>query len=300
EDTSVCLSDGNINLFDFITGQQSGGQWLDADNLPISADVTLTEEGIFGYSYAVSNSACGSRTSSVDVIVIAVPDAGVSVGTADVCAGELLNLFDFIVDPDVDGYWLNQDGNMVDDETRIENGGEYVYTYIIDRFPCASDSAAVTFNVEQGPSAGSADNPLLICISDPSFNLIDYMIGATPGGVWTNASNAVVNGVFDPGTPGIFTFTYTVTSTDCGEIKSELILNVSEANCNDKTIVIPQGFSPNNDGIGDKWVVRNIEQYPNSSLLIFNRWGEEVFSARPYTNNWEGKADGGLNSDNGL
>ncbi|NEN21970.1 gliding motility-associated C-terminal domain-containing protein [Cryomorpha ignava] len=300
DDTSVCLSDGNINLFDFVTGEQTGGQWIDSDNNPISADVTLTEPGLFGYSYVVTNSACGSRTSSFNLNVIAVPDAGVSVGNADVCAGEDLNLFDYLVDPDLDGYWIDQDANIVNDETRIDNAGAYVYTYIIDRSPCESDSTAVSFNVELGPSAGIPQNPLLVCISDPAFNLIDYVSGATPGGVWTNADGTVINGVFDPETTGVFTFTYTVTSPECGDIASDLIVNVSQANCTDKTIVIPQGFSPNNDGIGDIWIVRNIEQYPNSSLLIFNRWGEEVFTARPYTNNWEGKADGGLNSDNGL
>ena len=300
EVTSVCLSDGNINLFDFITGEQTSGQWLDAGNNPIAADVALTESGIFGYSYTVTNSACGSRTSSFNLKVIAVPDAGVSVGNADVCVGEDLNLFDYLVDADLDGYWIDVNGNTIDDQTRFDNAGAYVYTYIIDRSPCESDSAVVSFNVEQGPSAGNPPNPLLVCLSDPSFNLIDYMIGATPGGVWTNADGAAINGVFNPQTTGIFTFTYTVTSPECGDIKADLIVNVSQANCNDRTIVIPQGFSPNNDGIGDKWVVRNIEQYPNNTLLIFNRWGEEVFTARPYTNNWDGRADGGLNSDKGL
>lgn len=299
DDTSACVSEGFINLFDYITGEQTGGEWFYLDVLPTVSNV-LIPAGLYDFTYVVSNSACGSRTSSFNLNVQAVPNAGVSVGNADVCAGEDLNLFDYLVDPDLDGNWIDQDGNSVDDQTRIDNTGEFVYTYIVDHSPCESDSAAVTFNVAQGPSAGNPQNPLLVCISDPAFNLIDYMSGATPGGIWTNSTDAVVNGVFDPQITGVFTFTYTVTSPECGDIKADLIVNVSQANCNDNTIVIPQGFSPNDDGIGDKWVVRNIEQYPNNTLLIFNRWGEEVFTARPYTNNWEGKADGGLNSDKGL
>lgn len=300
DDPSVCITEGSVNLFDFITGEQSGGEWFYLDVLPTDANVLITESGSYAYSYTVTNSACGSRTSNFDLNVIAVPNAGVSVGEADICAGEELNLFDYLVDPDMDGYWLDQDGNEVDDQTQIDNAGAYNYTYIIDRAPCESDSASVSFNVEQGPSSGNPENPVLICITDPAFNLIDYMDGATPGGVWTNADGDAMNGVFDPQAMGTYTFTYTVSSPECGEIQSDIILDVSAANCNDKTIVIPQGFSPNNDGIGDKWVVRNIEQYPKSKLLIFNRWGEEVFTAQPYTNNWDGKADGGLNSDGGL
>ncbi len=78
------------------------------------------------------------------------------------------------------------------------------------------------------------------------------------------------------------------------------MLQVSTNHCNNTQITIPQGFSPNNDGIGDKWIVTNIENYPKNTLLIFNRWGEEVFSASPYTNTWDGKASGGLNSGAGL
>lgn len=299
-DPSVCISDGTVNLNIFITGEQIGGQWIDAGSTSVSAILPLNAAGIFDYTYVVSNSACGSRTSTVSLNVLAMSDAGVSIGIADVCAGEDLVLFDYLINPDLDGYWINENGILVDDQTRINNPGEYVYTYIVDRHPCQSDSAEVTFIVQQGPSAGNPNNPVLICISDPSFNLIDYMTGATPGGVWTNANNEVINGIFDPETTDIFTFTYSVSSPECTEINSELVLNVSSTHCNEKTVMIPQGFSPNGDGIGDKWIVRNIEQYPNNSLLIFNRWGEEIFSAQPYTNNWEGKSSGGLNSDGGL
>lgn len=52
---------------------------------------------------------------------------------------------------------------------------------------------------------------------------------------------------------------------------------------------IPEGFSPNGDGINDLFVIRGAYRYPRNSFTIFNRWGNKVFQASPYKNKWDGK-----------
>jgi gliding motility-associated-like protein len=47
-------------------------------------------------------------------------------------------------------------------------------------------------------------------------------------------------------------------------------------------------LSPNGDGINDTWMIVNIERYPNAKVNVYNRWGNEVFSAVGYTNDWRG------------
>jgi gliding motility-associated-like protein len=32
----------------------------------------------------------------------------------------------------------------------------------------------------------------------------------------------------------------------------------------------------------------NLENYPSNSLKVFNRWGEVVYKAEPYLNDWNG------------
>ncbi|MEM9000242.1 MAG: Calx-beta domain-containing protein, partial [Bacteroidota bacterium] len=47
-------------------------------------------------------------------------------------------------------------------------------------------------------------------------------------------------------------------------------------------------FSPNGDGINDSLVLNCAENYPNSSLEVFDRYGNSVFEARAYDGTWDG------------
>jgi gliding motility-associated-like protein/uncharacterized repeat protein (TIGR01451 family) len=49
-------------------------------------------------------------------------------------------------------------------------------------------------------------------------------------------------------------------------------------------MVIPNGFSPNDDGIQDTWQIKCLEKYPNARVEIFNRWGNRVYEKRNYGN----------------
>lgn len=53
-------------------------------------------------------------------------------------------------------------------------------------------------------------------------------------------------------------------------------------------LVPAQAFTPNGDGNNDTWVIPGINNYPNNTVKVFNRWGHEVYSASGYTSDWEG------------
>ena len=55
-----------------------------------------------------------------------------------------------------------------------------------------------------------------------------------------------------------------------------------------KDLHIPTGFSPNNDGINDTWVIRGLEEYPNHKIKIFNIWNTKIFESKNYQNDWRG------------
>jgi gliding motility-associated-like protein len=58
-------------------------------------------------------------------------------------------------------------------------------------------------------------------------------------------------------------------------------------------LFIPDGFSPNSDGINDVFVIPKINNYPDNTIVIFNRWGNKVFEADPYQNTWNGNTANG-------
>lgn len=54
---------------------------------------------------------------------------------------------------------------------------------------------------------------------------------------------------------------------------------------------IPNTFTPNGDGINDTWIIPYIN-YVNSTLKVYNRQGQLVYSVTNYKNNWDGTSDG--------
>lgn len=49
-------------------------------------------------------------------------------------------------------------------------------------------------------------------------------------------------------------------------------------------LFIPEGFSPNGDGIHDYFQIYCIDKYPDAKLLIFNRWGDKMYEQDHYGN----------------
>ena len=54
------------------------------------------------------------------------------------------------------------------------------------------------------------------------------------------------------------------------------------------TIIIYNGFSPNDDGYNEFFTILNIENYPESEIIVYNRWGNLVFRETGYQNDWDG------------
>ncbi len=55
---------------------------------------------------------------------------------------------------------------------------------------------------------------------------------------------------------------------------------------------IPEGFSPNGDGVHDKFKIA-LKCGITGKLDIFNRWGERVYHSSNYNNEWDGTSNYG-------
>ena len=81
--------------------------------------------------------------------------------------------------------------------------------------------------------------------------------------------------------PGSYTFIGFVSGNSCPAALDEVLIVI-------KDFFIPDGFSPNNDGKNDFFVIRGIDKINDAVLTIFNRWGSEVYSNENYQNTWSG------------
>jgi gliding motility-associated-like protein len=55
---------------------------------------------------------------------------------------------------------------------------------------------------------------------------------------------------------------------------------------------VPNTFSPNGDGIHDRWEIKYLDTYPGATVEIYNRYGQLVFKSTGYTKSWDGTYNG--------
>ena len=84
------------------------------------------------------------------------------------------------------------------------------------------------------------------------------------------------------------TFSYFI-ENEYGRNTAMVIVNIS---C--QQMIIFDGFSPNSDGNNDTFSVQGIEDFPENDLFIANRWGNQVYYKKGYSNadGWDGTWNG--------
>ena len=111
-------------------------------------------------------------------------------------------------------------------------------------------------------------------------NLVNVIGGTSPYSyLWSTGATA-------SGITGLSVGDYTVVITDKNLCTKSFTLNVNEDSCN--VINIHNVITPNGDGINDAWVIEGINRYPGSTVQLFDKWGDIVFDAKNYNNDWTG------------
>jgi gliding motility-associated-like protein len=83
--------------------------------------------------------------------------------------------------------------------------------------------------------------------------------------------------------------TYTLKASSgigCGFVNVSVFVRVY------KKIVIPTSFSPNGDGLNDYWDIEALSTYPQSTMNVFNRSGQKVYTSTGYDKPWNGTYKG--------
>jgi gliding motility-associated-like protein len=224
-----------------------------------------------------------------------------------ICLGESVNLWTTLAGtPDAGGVWTDVlNGGGLTDSIFNSTGlsaGTYLFNYTLSGNDyCPDSEASIIVTVEGVPFAGIGDS-LEVCgtIAD----LYAGLQGAFDnGGTWNDddvsgfmlGTNLFDGENADPNET--YHFTYSVTTTNCGSDTTTITVTTCD---NSGTLAVPQGFSPNNDGVNDWFVVDGIEKFPQNTFTVFNRYGNKVFEAAPYSNGWDGRWDNENSAGDGL
>ncbi|MBK9338634.1 MAG: gliding motility-associated C-terminal domain-containing protein [Lewinellaceae bacterium] len=204
-------------------------------------------------------------------------DAGLD-SVANLCAdGPPANLFQTLGGiPEPGGYWEPALPAGMFDPAMNTPG---LYSYIVPGAgTCPGDTATVTVSVEQS----------FRLQPDTTLCFGDVFLLAVPSGLadwqWSDGSTGAFLDISTPGTYSLSGQTAYCTFRDS--------LEVAFFTCETCSFYAPNVFSPNDDGRNDTWQIFLPCVWQNFRLLVFDRWGNLVFSAADPGLVWNGKSQG--------
>nr|WP_276900860.1 lamin tail domain-containing protein [Pedobacter kyonggii] len=84
--------------------------------------------------------------------------------------------------------------------------------------------------------------------------------------------------------------TYKVTATNASGCVSDQTISITVTE--DYKLEASTVVTPNGDGYNDKFIVKNIDYYPNNTVKIFDKAGRVLYTKQTYANDWDGTING--------
>ncbi|MBL0145772.1 MAG: gliding motility-associated C-terminal domain-containing protein [Chitinophagaceae bacterium] len=184
-------------------------------------------------------------------------------------------------------YTYSLNGGTFQSSNTFSNLAAGNYTITIKDAFCGTLTKTVTVGLKQTPVANAGPDYTIVIGDEVTLQ----GSGATGASVlWSPSATLTNANTFTPvAKPSVTTpYVMTVTSTD-GCIGTDNNVVTVIPFCLD----IKNAFSPNGDGINDKWVVTNGFACTNQIYAaVYNRYGSLVYKNDNYTNNWDGTYNG--------
>lgn len=229
----------------------------DANNCTSTSSVTISNSGSIALTQVSTDATC----------------SGYNDGTATVTMTAGTAPYNYV--------WSNNAGNV----STITGLSPNTYTVsITDSNNCtASASFTITEPIALSTNAGPGFNTCSTTVS------MSALINANETGIWsfTNGSGMISNPT-DPNTTvdslseGNNIIMWTITDGTCFATDTVLVIRLGDLDCLPSELDLPSGYTPNGDGENDTYVIHGIEFYPENIFKVFNRWGNEVYSADNY------------------
>lgn len=153
-------------------------------------------------------------------------------------------------------------------------------TVIVNVQPLVTDEDVTGTSCFSYTLAGATDSVLVAVVCSPGHGVVDSV----------TAANGQICVVYTPGRE------YNGEDSLCIQV-----CDLTVGSCTQVTVAITvnpivdaclwlKGISPNGDGQNDSFWINCNDDYPNATLRIFNRWGDEVYRSNGhYKNDWFGR-----------
>jgi len=299
----LTTNDTGADNYTWIT--PDGSQVTTADTFLIVFPVTAGDSG--SYEVVHNLNGCSSpASSSVLVDVSSIPPDNAYAGEDRlICESEGPISLDAV--NQFGGIWTTSSMATIISPTNensivvgLEAGQTYVFNWTIDNNACSSfstDSVVITVappplavDDSLGLTAGTVLDGLFLTSNDNDFGLETVLSITGPPDHGSVDFSVNDEGTYTPdaGFYGMDLFQYSLCYSACPDACDTANVSVEVA----PDLVIPDLITPNGDGSNDAFVILGIENYPDHQLVIYNRWGNEVFDASPYQNDWRGTWEG--------
>ncbi|WP_171946611.1 gliding motility-associated C-terminal domain-containing protein [Flaviramulus basaltis] len=243
----------SFDLYTLIESYDAGGQWTEGTTSggtvvadPMNLILTGYTPATYNFTYTQNllPNPCPEQSTTVQVIVLPDPNAGIA-DNPEFCENDLasnspFNLFDALTAPyDSGGTWTDASNTPVSNSIDITGftvvGSSYNFTYTVDNGTCTDDET-ISITILEAPESGTPVGAFPeFCEGEApvSFDLYSLIEGENGTGTWTNNTTSTI--VPDPNsldlsgyTDGTYDFTFDIdpiASCDDVDVVVSVIIN---------------------------------------------------------------------------
>ncbi len=253
----------------------------------------LTGAGTFNVNYLYTDANGCKDTLDYPIIVKNSVSVSLTVSEVDytICQGDYVlftasgaELYEFFVNG------VSQGAPSTTDTFSTTSLATHDEVYVIGSNSCSADtSEGIIIDVITLPMVYAGPDTTItlgqsVTIQTSSAGSSQLLYSWTPDYFlnFTNVPNPTYSG------PDTTEFVVKVTDTWGCWATDTIVINVYVPD----NILLPNVITANGDGKNDIWRLNAKINLDGSELIIFNRWGELVYEAETYTNNWDGTYKG--------
>ena len=291
--TPICASAGILTPTT-ATGFTTGGTFSSTNGLSLNAstgaiNASTSTTGTYTITYTLSATACQPAASNNTSITINPPPAApTAVPTVQYCTNEVASPLSATGS---NLLWYTQaiggTGSTTAPTPITNTIGTTTYYVSQTNAGCESVRTPIAVIVTPGPTVDAG--PDIAIAPGQSVTLAGSTNALNPIISWTPAATLSNPSILTPtATPGTTTkYFLRVEALGCTSIDSMRVIVIGD-------IIVPNVFSPNGDGIHDRWIIQRIEDHPNAVVEVFNRYGQSLLRRKGYnaSSAWDGSLNG--------